>query len=76
MNISDIYTNNIIIESISHIEAHPKNDNNIVSLSKDGTVRLWDIDKGKCLVIFECDATFAVSIFIYEIHCHLPTSTK
>ncbi|KAI8874896.1 WD40 repeat-like protein [Backusella circina FSU 941] len=44
---------------VLYLEAHPKNDNNIVSVSKDGTVRLWDIDKGKCLVIFECDATFA-----------------
>ncbi|KAI8979826.1 WD40-repeat-containing domain protein [Mycotypha africana] len=42
---------------IYDLQSHPHNDHIILSTSKDGTIRLWDVDEGKCLVIFEADAT-------------------
>ncbi|KAI8387479.1 WD40-repeat-containing domain protein [Blakeslea trispora] len=41
------------------LQSHPQNDDVILSTSKDGTIRLWDVNKGRCLVIFEADATVA-----------------
>ena len=43
------------------LQSHPRNDDVILSTSKDGTIRLWDVNKGRCLVIFEAEATVAVS---------------
>ncbi|KAI8378085.1 WD40-repeat-containing domain protein [Choanephora cucurbitarum] len=41
------------------LQSHPQNDDVILSTSKDGTIRLWDVNKGRCLVIFEAEATVA-----------------
>ncbi|KAI9014349.1 WD40-repeat-containing domain protein [Phycomyces nitens] len=46
-------------KDIVDIQAHPKNDKHILSTSKDGTIRLWDVDTKACLVVFEADATVA-----------------
>jgi WD40 repeat protein len=43
------------------LQAHPQNDDWILSVSKDKTVRLWDITNGQCLAIYKTDATVAVS---------------
>ncbi|KAI8068017.1 WD40-repeat-containing domain protein [Gongronella butleri] len=40
---------------IHDIQSHPMNDQHILSASKDGTVRLWDIKAKKCLVIFQIE---------------------
>ncbi|KAG0163007.1 hypothetical protein DFQ30_000888 [Apophysomyces sp. BC1015] len=45
---------------VHDLQGHPHSDNYILSTSRDGTIRLWDIDAKKCLVIFEADATVAV----------------
>lgn len=50
------------IELIYDLQSHPENDDIILSTSKDGSVRLWNVNDGVCLVIFEVDATVAVSI--------------
>ncbi|KAI9360257.1 WD40-repeat-containing domain protein [Pilaira anomala] len=42
---------------IYDIQSHPQSDNIILSTSKDGTIRLWDVDEGKCIAIFEAEAT-------------------
>ncbi|KAI7865053.1 WD40-repeat-containing domain protein [Mucor mucedo] len=42
---------------IYDVQSHPQSDNIILSTSKDGTVRLWDVDQSKCIAIFEADAT-------------------
>ncbi|KAI7858713.1 WD40-repeat-containing domain protein [Circinella umbellata] len=44
-------------KTIHDLQTHPSSDNYILSTSKDGTVRLWDVDAKRCLVIFEADAT-------------------
>ncbi|CDS08154.1 hypothetical protein LRAMOSA02102 [Lichtheimia ramosa] len=44
-------------KTIHDLQPHPQRDNYVLSTSKDGTMRLWDVDKKKCLVIFEADAT-------------------
>ena len=48
---------NIYLETIHDLQTHPSSDNYILSTSKDGTVRLWDVDAKRCLVTFEADAT-------------------
>lgn len=50
------------LESINDLQTHPFSDNYILSTSRDGTIRLWDVDARKCLVIFEADATVTVSL--------------
>ncbi|ORX61578.1 WD40 repeat-like protein [Hesseltinella vesiculosa] len=40
---------------IIDIHAHPHNDKHIVSVSKDGTVCLWDVPNERCLVVFQVD---------------------
>ncbi|RCH87616.1 hypothetical protein CU097_008960 [Rhizopus azygosporus] len=54
-------------KTILDLQSHPQNDNIILSTSKDGTLRLWDIDASACLAIFECDATAS---------CFHPSGTK
>ncbi|KAI8974638.1 WD40-repeat-containing domain protein [Pilobolus umbonatus] len=54
-------------KTIHDIQSHPKNDHIILSTSRDGTIRLWDIDKGECLAVFEVDAT---------VSCFHPSGTK
>ncbi|OAD71878.1 hypothetical protein PHYBLDRAFT_80559 [Phycomyces blakesleeanus NRRL 1555(-)] len=54
-------------KTIVDIQAHPKNDKHILSTSKDGTMRLWDVDTKKCLVLFEAESTIA---------CFHPSGTK
>ncbi|KAG0274933.1 hypothetical protein BGZ95_009330 [Linnemannia exigua] len=43
--------------TITDIQAHPFNDDYILSASKDGSVRMWNILTGKCLFIFEIKAS-------------------
>ncbi|EIE87898.1 hypothetical protein RO3G_12609 [Rhizopus delemar RA 99-880] len=54
-------------KTIHDLQSHPQNDNIILSTSKDGTIRLWDVDENICLAIFECDAT---------VSCFHPSGTK
>ncbi|ORZ13169.1 WD40-repeat-containing domain protein [Absidia repens] len=44
---------------ILDIQSHPQNDNNILSVSKDGTVRLWDLKTHRCIVMFDYDCNVA-----------------
>ncbi|KAI9494347.1 WD40-repeat-containing domain protein [Zychaea mexicana] len=44
-------------KTIHDLQTHPSSDNYILSTSKDGTARLWDVDAKRCLAIFEADAT-------------------
>lgn len=55
------------LELIYDIQSHPQSDNIILSTSKDGTIRLWDIDQNKCIAIFEADATVTVCILRFRI---------
>ncbi|KAG0002496.1 hypothetical protein BGZ79_002870 [Entomortierella chlamydospora] len=48
--------------TITDIQAHPTKDEYLLSASKDGTVRMWNILTGKCLLIFEYKAS--VTCFI------------
>ncbi|KAI8599025.1 WD40-repeat-containing domain protein [Dissophora ornata] len=43
--------------TITDIQAHPTKDEYLLSASKDGTVRMWNILTGKCLLIFEYKAS-------------------
>ncbi|KAG0052538.1 hypothetical protein BGZ83_002469 [Gryganskiella cystojenkinii] len=43
--------------TITDIQAHPKVDEYLLSASKDGSVRMWNIITGKCLFIFEIKAS-------------------
>ncbi|KAG0328474.1 hypothetical protein BGZ99_005169 [Dissophora globulifera] len=43
--------------TITDIQAHPTKDEYLMSASKDGTVRMWNILTGKCLFIFEYKAS-------------------
>ncbi|KAI8369384.1 WD40-repeat-containing domain protein [Radiomyces spectabilis] len=52
---------------IHDLQSNPRNDDHILSTSKDGTIRLWDVNTRRCLVIFEADATVA---------CFHPSGTK
>ncbi|KAF9428897.1 hypothetical protein BGZ94_000618 [Podila epigama] len=51
--------------TITDIQAHPTRDECLLSASKDGTVRMWNILTGQCLVIFEIKAS---------VTCFDPTS--
>lgn len=50
-----------IVDTITDIQAHPTRDECLLSASKDGTVRMWNILTGKCLMIFEIKASVTVS---------------
>lgn len=50
------------IDTIYDLQPHPLNDNHILSTSKDGTVRLWDVNQEKCLFVFEANITLTVSV--------------
>lgn len=43
------------------MKAHPMNKDIILSVSKDATIRLWDMSQGECLAVYKSDATTAVS---------------
>ncbi|KAG9066430.1 hypothetical protein KI688_001656 [Linnemannia hyalina] len=43
--------------TITDIQAHPFNDDYLISASKDGSVRMWNILTGKCLLVFEIKAS-------------------
>lgn len=49
-----------MIDTITDIQAHPFNDDYLLSASKDGSVRMWNILTGKCLLIFEIKASVVV----------------
>ncbi|KAG0013865.1 hypothetical protein BGZ80_010793 [Entomortierella chlamydospora] len=49
-------------EGAEELPAHPTKDEYLLSASKDGTVRMWNILTGKCLLIFEYKAS--VTCFI------------
>lgn len=55
-------------ETITDLQAHPQNDRHILSTSKDGTVRLWDVEEKKCLAIYDVEATVSVSQVVRNIH--------
>ena len=55
MSITDL-----VAETITDIQSYPQDDRHILSTSKDGTVRLWDVEKKRCLAIYEADATVSV----------------
>ncbi|KAJ1960935.1 hypothetical protein IWQ62_004042 [Dispira parvispora] len=40
-------------EAITDLQAHPLNDYHILSASKDGTVRLWDLRIHRCVCVFQ-----------------------
>ncbi|CAG8600168.1 5028_t:CDS:2, partial [Cetraspora pellucida] len=42
---------------ITDIQKHPKDDQHILSAAKDASVRLWHVDKGTCLYVFETRAS-------------------
>jgi WD40 repeat protein len=48
------------LETITDIQAYPQDDSHILSTSKDGTVRLWDVTSEKCLAVYDADATVSV----------------
>ncbi|KAI7872050.1 WD40-repeat-containing domain protein [Spinellus fusiger] len=54
-------------KAIIDLQAHPHSDNYILSTSRDGTVRLWDVDAQRCLVVFCAEAT---------VTCFHPLGTK
>ncbi|KAK3808583.1 MAG: WD40-repeat-containing domain protein [Benniella sp.] len=43
--------------TVTDIQPHPDKDEYLLSASKDGTMRLWNIVTGKCLLIFEYKAS-------------------
>ncbi|KAG2189043.1 hypothetical protein INT44_004185 [Umbelopsis vinacea] len=47
-------------KTITDLQSHPQNDRHILSTSKDGTVRLWDVEEEKCLAIYDVEATVSV----------------
>ncbi|ORX60183.1 WD40 repeat-like protein [Piromyces finnis] len=40
-------------DAIEDLKSHPKNNNIILSSSSDGTIRIWDIYKEKCICIYK-----------------------
>ncbi|CAG8580439.1 11785_t:CDS:2 [Funneliformis mosseae] len=44
-------------DCITDIQKHPKDDQHILSASKDATVRLWYVDSGQCLYVFQIKAS-------------------
>jgi len=40
-------------DTVEDLISHPKNNNIIISSSKDGTVRIWDVYKEKCICIYK-----------------------
>ncbi|KAI8099532.1 WD40-repeat-containing domain protein [Halteromyces radiatus] len=44
---------------ILDLQSHPKNDKYIFSVSKDGTMRLWDLETQKCIIMFEYECNVA-----------------
>ncbi|KAF9997369.1 hypothetical protein BGZ65_007054 [Modicella reniformis] len=43
--------------TVTDIQPHPAKDECLLSASKDGTVRMWNILTGKCLLVFEYKAS-------------------
>lgn len=54
-----------MIDTITDIQAHPFNDDYLLSASKDGSVRMWNILTGKCLFVFEIKASVVVSLGLH-----------
>ncbi|GAN05757.1 WD domain, G-beta repeat-containing protein, partial [Mucor ambiguus] len=48
---------------ITDLQSHPLSDHHILSTSKDGTARLWDLHQERCLVVFEAKTPLTVSCF-------------
>ncbi|CAB4374778.1 unnamed protein product [Rhizophagus irregularis] len=44
-------------DSVTDIQKYPKDDLHILSASKDSTVRLWHVNSGQCLYIFQTKAS-------------------
>ncbi|CAG8671126.1 4165_t:CDS:2 [Dentiscutata erythropus] len=42
---------------ITDIQKYPKDDRHILSAARDATVRLWHVDRGTCLYVFETRAS-------------------
>ncbi|KAI8360490.1 WD40-repeat-containing domain protein [Mortierella sp. GBAus27b] len=43
--------------TVTDIQPHPDKDEYLLSASKDGTVRLWNVITGKCLLVYEYKAS-------------------
>lgn len=48
--------------TVSDLQSHPLNDHYMLSTSKDGTARLWDLRQERCLVVFEANAALSISV--------------
>ncbi|KAI8335574.1 WD40-repeat-containing domain protein [Chlamydoabsidia padenii] len=44
---------------IIDLQRHPRNDKYILSISKDGTIRLWDMEKQQCMIVYEYQCNVA-----------------
>ncbi|SAM01430.1 hypothetical protein [Absidia glauca] len=44
---------------ILDIQKHPQDDKYILSVSKDGFMRLWDVEQGRCMIMFEYQCNVA-----------------
>lgn len=49
------------LEQIIDIKTNPHDQKYILSVSKDGTVRLWNTEKRRCMVVFQYDCSVVVS---------------
>jgi WD40 repeat protein len=56
-----LYSNFCLLELIYDLQSHHQHDNLILSTSKDKTVKLWDINDGTCVAVYNTDATICVS---------------
>ncbi|SAM05553.1 hypothetical protein [Absidia glauca] len=44
-------------KQIIDIKTNPHDQNHILSVSKDGTIRLWNTEKRRCMVVFQYDCS-------------------
>lgn len=59
LNLTGLFTG-----TITDLQSHPLNNHHLLSTSKDGTARLWDLDQEKCLVVFEAKTALTVSVSV------------
>lgn len=52
------------IDTVTDLQSHPLNDHQMLSTSKDGTARLWDLHQEKCLVVFEANTSLMISVSV------------
>ncbi|RUS19099.1 WD40-repeat-containing domain protein, partial [Endogone sp. FLAS-F59071] len=44
-------------KAITDLHPLPRDDDHLLSASRDGTVRLWSVESRRCLAVFDADAT-------------------